>query len=205
MEKKKGLFITFEGIDGSGKTTQLELVDKYLKEKNLKTLLTLEPGGCELGKNIRQILLHYDSYVNDTAELFLYLADRAQHTDTVILKGLKEGSIVLCDRFIDSTAAYQGYGRGFDLEKIDYLNKAATLGLVPDLTFVFDIDLETAQKRVGKTKDRMEKEKLEFHKKVKEGYLDLAKKYPDRIKVIDSTQSIEKIHFEVRKIIDKVL
>lgn len=205
MEKKKGLFITFEGIDGSGKTTQLELVDKYLKEKNLKTLLTLEPGGCELGKNIRQILLHYDSYVNDTAELFLYLADRAQHTDTVILKGLKEGSIVLCDRFIDSTAAYQGYGRGFDLEKIDYLNKAATLGLVPDLTFVFDIDLETAQKRVGKTKDRMEKEKLEFHKKAKEGYLDLAKKYPDRIKVIDSTQSIEKIHFEVRKIIDKVL
>lgn len=205
MQNAKGIFITFEGIDGSGKTTQLELVDKYLREKNYKTLKTLEPGGCNLGEKLREILLHYDSYVNDTAELLLYLADRAQHTDTVILKGLKEGKIVLCDRFIDSTVAYQGYGRGFEVEKIDYLNKIATLGLIPNLTLVFDIDIESAQKRVGKTKDRMEQEKIDFHKKVREGYLELAKKYPKRIKIIDSTKTIEEIHLEVVTIIDKVL
>jgi dTMP kinase len=168
---KKGLFITFEGIDGCGKTTQINLLNKYLTEKKYNTILTLEPGGSDIGKNLRQILLHYDGYVDDTCELLLYLADRAQHTKTIILENINKGNIVLCDRYIDSTVAYQGYARGGDIEKINLLNEIATKNLKPDITFLFDIDIETAQTRVGKEKDRLEKESLDFHQKVRSGYL----------------------------------
>lgn len=202
---EKGKFITFEGVDGCGKTTQLKLLDNYLKEKKYNTVLTLEPGGCDLGKKLREILLHYDGYVDDTCELFLYLADRAQHTNTVVLENINKGNIVLCDRFIDSTVAYQGYGRGLDIDKLNFLNNVATCSLLPNITFLFDIDIETAQTRVGKVKDRLEKESLDFHKKVRDGYLDLAKKYSQRIKVIDSTKSIEEVFIEVKKEIDKIL
>lgn len=201
---KKGLFITFEGADGCGKTTQLGLLDNYLKEKNLKTVVTLEPGGCEIGKNLRQILLHHDGFVDDNCEMFLYLADRAQHVSTVIKKNVSEGNIVLCDRYTDSTLAYQGYARGGDIEKINYLNSIATNGFEPDLTFVFDVDSLIAQERVGKTKDRLEKEGLEFHKKVRNGYLELAKLYPNRIKVIDANKKIEEVFEEVKKEIDNL-
>ena len=202
---KKGLFITFEGADGCGKTTQINLLNDYLTKKNYKTVVTLEPGGSEIGKNLRQILLHHKGFVSDRAELFLYLADRAQHIDEIVLKNVEAGNIVLCDRCIDSTVAYQGYARGGDIKSINFLNEIATGGKTPDITFVFDVETEIAQERLGSTKDRLEKEGIEFHKKVRFGYLELAKKYPDRIKVIDSNKPIEEVFSEVKKYIDELL
>lgn len=202
---KKGLFITFEGADGCGKTTQINLLNDYLTKKSYKTVVTLEPGGSEIGKNLRQILLHHKGFVSDRAELFLYLADRAQHIDEIVLKNVEAGNIVLCDRCIDSTVAYQGYARGGDIKSINFLNEIATGGKTPDITFVFDVETEIAQERLGSTKDRLEKEGIEFHKKVRFGYLELAKKYPDRIKVIDSNKPIEEVFSEVKKYIDKLL
>ena len=203
--ENKGLFITFEGADGCGKTTQINLLNEYLKNKNYKTIVTLEPGGSDIGKQLRQILLHHDGFVSKRAEVFMYLADRAQHVDAVIKKGVEENKIVLCDRHIDSSVAYQGYARGGDIEQINLLNELATGGYKPHLTFVFDVDSTIAQQRVGETKDRLEKEGLEFHKKVREGYLELAKKYPNRIKVIDSNKSIEEVFEQVKKVIDEIL
>lgn len=202
---KKGLFITFEGVDGCGKTTQIELLDKYLKEKNYETIVTLEPGGSDIGKLLREILLHHEGYVSDICETFLYLADRAQHIETVVLNNVNKGKIVLCDRHIDSTTAYQGYARGCDIEKINMLNDFATNGYKPDLTFLFDIDIKEASKRVGNNKDRLEKESLNFHQKVREGYLDLAKKFPQRIKVIDSSLTVDEVFNQVKKTIDGIL
>lgn len=205
MNNKKGLFITFEGADGCGKTTQIQLLNEYLNSKNIETVVTLEPGGSDIGKKLREILLHYNGHVSDVCEMFLYLADRAQHIETVVLESVKKNKIVLCDRHIDSTVAYQGYARGQNIEQIDLLNNIATKGYKPDLTFVFDVDSEIAQKRVGKEKDRLEKEGLEFHKKVRFGYLELAKKYPKRIKVIDANLSIEEVFEQIKKIIDEIL
>ena len=205
MENKKGLFITFEGADGCGKTTQIELLKNYLNNLSRQTVVTLEPGGSDIGKSLRQILLHHEGFVSDVCELFLYLADRAQHIETIVLNNVNQGKIVLCDRHIDSTVAYQGYARGGDIEKIDLLNNIATQGYKPDLTFVVDVDSEIAQTRVGKVKDRLEKEGLEFHKKVRFGYLELAKKYPDRIKVIDANKTIEEVFEQVKKIINEIV
>lgn len=205
QEDRKGLFITFEGADGCGKTTQINLLNNYLKNKNYKTVTTLEPGGSDIGKQLRQILLHHEGFVSKRAETLMYLADRAQHVDAVIKKGVEENKIVLCDRHTDSTVAYQGYARGGDIEQINFMNDLATGGYKPDLTLVFDVDSEIAQQRVGETKDRLEKEGLEFHKKVRFGYLELAKKYPQRIKVIDSNKSIEEVFEQVKKIIDEIL
>ena len=201
----KGLFITFEGADGCGKTTQINLINDYLTKKNYKTVVTLEPGGSEIGKNLRQILLHHKGFVSDRAELFLYLADRAQHIDEIVVKNINEGNIVLCDRCIDSTVAYQGYARGQNIDKINLLNEIAVGSIMPDITFVFDVESEIAQQRLGKDKDRLEKEGLEFHKKVRFGYLELAKKYPQRIKVINSNKPIEEVFTEVKSYIDKLL
>ena len=205
MGQKKGYFITFEGIDGCGKTTQIELLDNWLKSLGEKTLLTLEPGGSDLGKNLRQILLHYEKPVAPTAETFLYLADRAQHVNNVIIPALNQGKIVLCDRYTDSTLAYQGYARGGDIEQITLLNNIATNNLKSDLTIVFDIDVQTAQTRLGKTKDRLEKENVNFHTKVKNGYLELEKLYPERIKVINANKTIEEIFSDVKKIVGEFL
>jgi len=201
----KGLFITFEGADGCGKTTQINLLNEYLIKKNYKTIVTLEPGGSEIGKNLRQILLHHKGFVSNQAELFLYLADRAQHIEEIVLKNVEEGNIVLCDRCIDSTVAYQGYARGGNIEEINFLNKIATKGYKPDITFVLDVDSETAQKRLTGEKDRLEKEGLEFHKKVRLGYLELAKQNPNRIKVINANQTIEEVFSEVKNYIEKLL
>lgn len=205
MENKKGLFITFEGADGCGKTTQIERLNNYLKEKNYETIVTLEPGGSEIGKKLRQILLHHDGFVSNKAEMFLYLADRAQHVDEIVKNGVEAGKIVLSDRHTDSFVAYQGYARGGDIERINLLNDIATSGFKPNLTFVFDVETEVAQKRVGETKDRLEGEGFEFHKKVRMGYLELAKKYPQRIKVINANLSIEEVFEQVKKIIDEIL
>lgn len=202
---KKGLFITFEGADGCGKTTQINLLNNYLKEKKYETIVTLEPGDSDIGKNLRQILLHHQGYVSPRAELFMYLADRAQHVDTVIKKNVVEGRIVLCDRYIDSTVAYQGFARCGDVDKIDLLNEIATNNYQPDITFVFDVESEIAQSRVGIVKDRLESEGIEFHKKVRFGYLELAKKYPKRIKVINSNKTIDEVFAQVKEIIDEIL
>lgn len=194
---KKGLFITFEGADGCGKTTQMNLLAEYLKKQGREVVLTREPGGKGLGEKIREILLNYDGEVSDRCESFLFLADRAQNIDTIVNPAVDAGKIVLCDRHTDSSVAYQGYGRGLDIERINMLNNLATNGKKPDITFVFDIDTETSMKRVGKEKDRMESAGFEFHTKARNGYLEIAKKEPERIKVIDASKSIEEIHQEV--------
>ena len=199
----KGLFITFEGGDGCGKTTQIKLLDEYLRLKGYKTLLTREPGSKGLGIKLREILLNYDGEVSPTAESFLFLADRAQHIDCIIKPALEKGTIVLCDRHTDSTVAYQGYGRGLNLEQIHKLNQIATSGLKPNLTIVLDVDVETSQKRVGFEKDRMESAGIEFFERVRQGFLEIAKQEPDRVKVVDSTQSIEDIHKQIVELIGR--
>ena len=195
----KGLFITFEGADGCGKTTQMNLLKDYLIQNGYEVVLTREPGAKGLGEQLREILLNYDGEVADRCESFLFLADRAQNIETIVIPSIKQGKIVLCDRHIDSTVAYQGYGRGLDLDEINYLNKIATRGIKPDLTNVFDVDVETSAKRVGDEKDRMESAGKEFFNRVRNGYLELAQKEPKRIKVIDSTRSIEEVFQDVIK------
>lgn len=199
-----GLFITFEGADGCGKTTQIKLLDEYLRRKGHKTLLTREPGAKGLGVKLREILLNYDGEVSPQCESFLFLADRAQHVDCIIKPALKEGQIVLCDRHTDSTVAYQGYGRGLDLDRINMLNNIATSGLKPDLTIVFDVDIETSMQRVGKEKDRMESAGVDFFNKVRKGYLAIAKNEPERVKVINSSDTIENIHRKVVELVEKL-
>lgn len=202
---KKGLFITFEGTDGCGKTTQIELLKTYLETKGYKVILTREPGAKGLGTKLREILLNYDGEVSSNCESFLFLADRAQHVDTLIKPAIERGEIVLCDRHTDSTVAYQGYGRGLDLEQIHMLNNLATSGLKPDITFLFDIDIETAQQRVGKSKDRMESAGMEFFKRVRQGYLEIAKSEPQRVKVLDATQKVEDISQKVIEYINNLI
>lgn len=198
----RGKFITFEGADGSGKTTQIEKIKKYFEEKGIECVLTREPGGSDLGNKIREILLHYDGEVDSLCELLLYMADRAQHVKKVILPELNNGKYVLCDRYTDSSVAYQGYARGLDIEKILKLNDIATDGLEPDLTIVFDVETQIAMQRVGETKDRLEKEGFEFHKKLRMGYLELAKKFPERIKVVNSNLSIDEVFEQVKEVLE---
>ncbi len=193
----KGLFITFEGADGCGKTTQLMLLAKGLKAKGYDVVVTREPGAKGLGEKIREILLNYDGEVSSRCEAFLFLADRAQHMDIIVRPAVEKGKIVLCDRHTDSTVAYQGYGRGLDIERINNLNNIATSGDKPDLTFVFDIDVETSMKRVGGQKDRMESAGMEFFNRVRNGYLEIARQEPERVKVIDAAKSIDDIHKNV--------
>lgn len=197
----QGLFITFEGPDGCGKTTQMKLLAEYFEKKGKEVVLTREPGSKGLGEKVREILLNYDGEVSDRCESFLFLADRAQNIDIIVNPAVKEGKIVLCDRHIDSTVAYQGYGRGLNIDRINMLNNLATNGKKPDLTLVFDVDVETSMKRVGKEKDRMESAGIDFHNRVRKGYLELAKQEPKRIKVLDATKSIEEIHKDVINIL----
>lgn len=201
----RGKFITFEGADGSGKTTQIEKIKEYLESQGHECLLTREPGGSDLGNRIREILLHYDGEVDDLCELLLYMADRAQHVKKVIVPALEEGKFVLCDRYIDSSVAYQGFARGLNIERIISLNKIATDNLMPDLTIVFDVETETAIKRVGDIKDRLEQEGIEFHKKLRYGYLELAQLFPDRIKTVNANLSVEEVFEEVKNVLKTVL
>ena len=200
----RGKFITFEGADGSGKTTQIEKIKEYLEQQGHQCILTREPGGSDLGNKIREILLHYDGDVDSMSELLLYMADRAQHVNKVILPAIKEGMTVLCDRYTDSSVAYQGYARGLDIEKIIKLNNIATSNLEPDLTILFDVETEIAMQRVGETKDRLEQEGIEFHRKLRNWYLELAKKFPDRIKVVNSNFGIEDVFSQVIEILNRL-
>lgn len=202
---KKGLFITLEGADGCGKTTQLNLLKEYLTSRGYEIVVTREPGGKGVGEKLREILLNYDGEVSDRCEAFLYLADRAQNIDTIIKPAINSGKIVLCDRHTDSSVAYQGYGREQNIDNINMLNELAVNGVHPDLTIVFDIDTETSMARVGAEKDRLESAGIEFHKRVRNGYLEIAKKNPQRIKVVDASQTIEDVQRDVIKIIVGVL
>ncbi|ADL11594.1 dTMP kinase [Acetohalobium arabaticum] len=190
----KGLFITLEGPEGAGKSTQIELLNKYFSEQGYEVVQTREPGGTEIGSRIRNILL--DSNLDNLepkTELLLYAASRAQHVNEVIKPALKEGKVIICDRFSDATLAYQGYGRRLDKDLILKLNQMATGGLEPDLTFLLDIEPEEGLLRTkNEVRDRIEREDLSFHQQVRDGYLKLAEK-KSRFEVIDGSQSIENI------------
>ncbi len=202
---EKGLFITFEGADGCGKTTQLKLLAEYFTNKGLEVVITREPGAKGLGEKVREILLNYDGEVSDRCESFLFLADRAQHIDMIINPAIAQGKIILCDRHTDSSVAYQGYGRGLSIERINMLNNLAVNGRYPDMTLVFDIDVETSMKRVGEEKDRMESAGMDFFNRVRNGYLEIAKQEPNRVKVLDARKSIEEIHKDVIELIEELL
>lgn len=205
---KKGLFITFEGCEGSGKTTHSALLADTLRKKGLDVLHTREPGGTSLAENIRKILLHPGSRIDPLAELFLYEASRAQHMAEVIIPAVKAGKVVLCDRFADATIAYQGYGRGLDKQMIGQLNKIASFGIKPSLTVYLDIPAGAGLKKARKLKkgtDRLEMESLSFHNRVRKGYLALARREPRRIKVVKIQKSIEETSKLILNEIDKVI
>lgn len=202
---QKGLFITFEGADGCGKTTQLNLLRNYLVNKGYDVVVTREPGAKGLGEKLREILLNYDGEVSDRCESFLFLADRAQHIDKIVNPAIEQGKIVLCDRHTDSTVAYQGYGRGIDLKQINMLNDIAVNGTKPDLTYVFDVDIETSMSRVGSTKDRMESAGRDFFNRVRLGYIEIADSDPIRVKVVNSADTIENVFKKVAQICDDLL
>ncbi len=201
----RGKLITFEGIDGCGKTTQLRLLERVLTSRNTPFVSTREPGGTDLGKTIRAALLNVSRQkVEPLAELLLYSADRAQHVREVILPNLEAGTLVLSDRFYDATVAYQGAGRGFDLSLIKQLNDLATGGLKPDITLLFDLEVKTGMERIhwrGEAEakgdeaeaDRLDLEPTDFHENVRKAYLELAAAEPERFKVINATGSIETV------------
>ncbi len=210
----KGTFITFEGIEGSGKSTQIVLLANYLKSSGNRVLLTREPGGTPIGDQIRKILLDpANKALDSSAELLLYAASRAQHLSEVILPALEAGLIVLCDRFSDATLAYQGYGRGLNRETIQELDWIVTSGMRPNLTLLFDIDAATGLSRAQgrnnsrglENEARFENEEIAFHERVRRGYLELAKQEPGRIRVVDASQTPDEIQDIVRKMIDDVL
>ncbi|MBI3358881.1 MAG: dTMP kinase [Nitrospirae bacterium] len=204
----KGYFITFEGGEGSGKTTQLAHLARHLQKKGYPVLQTREPGGTLIGEAIRSLLLYpKEVHCNPEAELFLYLADRAQHVKEVILPALSEGQIVLCDRFSDSTLVYQGIARGIPLHKVLAMTRLAADGLKPNLTFLLDIDLEKGLSRLKTRKEanRLDLETDLFHYKVREGYLALAKDEPKRIHVVNAAISERRVFVEIRKVVDGIL
>lgn len=199
--RRKGLFITFEGSEGSGKSTQMKLLGRLLKQNRIPFVLTREPGGSRLSTHLRRwILNRLDYSLAPGTELFLFLADRAQHVKEVILPALGKGKIVLCDRFTDSTLAYQGGGRRFDLQLLKTMNQAATGGLKPDVTLLFDVPVKMGLKRAvsrGKGRDRMEREKLRFHQNVRRTFLNLARLDKRRFIVLDGRKTREEIRREV--------
>jgi len=201
----KPLFITFEGIDGCGKSTQALMVFQYLSSLGYKVKLLREPGSTHVAEKIRAILLDKRNHIADMTELLLYEASRAELTAKEIAPLLAKGTIVLCDRFYDSTTAYQGFGRRLDTRMVRGLNKVAVGDINPDLTFLYDIDLKTALGRLGKNKDRLESQSKAFFQRVRRGFLEIARKDRRRVKVIDAAQSIEVVFEETKKILLKKL
>lgn len=206
----RGIFATFEGIEGSGKSTQADLFHKWLLTRGFDVVLTREPGGTGLGEEIRKILLGHSRFdIAPLPELFLYLASRAQLVREVIEPALDRGSVVLADRFSDSTYAYQGWGRGIDLRMLDAVDRFATGGLRPDITFILDLDaglgLARATGRVTQeSPDRIESQELSFHEKVRQGFLELARR-EKRCHLIDGRDPIERVQERLQKIFDEFL
>jgi dTMP kinase len=209
---KRGLFVTFEGIEGCGKSTQVQLASKWLEAQGIPHLVTREPGGTHIGTEIRKILLSENTVeLQPVAEALLYLADRFQHIVEVIRPALDSGKIVLADRYHDSTVAYQGYGRGIPVQWIENIWVGSNAALVPDLTILLDLDPQVGLQRSleklrarGLDESRFEKESLEFHIRVREGFLTLAKVDPKRFRILDASQSVEKIHRQVTEIIGEL-
>ena len=204
----RGKFITIEGTDGSGKSTQIELLMDYLIKKGADVIFTREPGGTQISEKIREIILDVNnSEMTGITEALLYAAARSQHVEEKIIPALEAGKIIICDRFVDSSIAYQGAARGLGAEKIMGINEAALHGIMPDMTLFFDLSPEKGilRKKNERALDRLEKEKMDFHEKVYEGYKNLCKKYPERIKPIDADRSIDEVHSEVIEVIDGLL
>jgi dTMP kinase len=207
MTESRGLFITFEGGDGSGKSTQMRLLAEKLRGEGREVVETVEPGGTRIGGQIRRILL--DSANQDlraTPELLLYFASRAQNVEELILPGLQRGSIVLSDRFTDSSMAYQGYGRGLGAEAVIALDRVACRGLVPDLTLLIDIDLETSlararERQLSRTETRMDEQAAEFHAKVRDAYLAMAAREPQRFRMIDGRADVPTVAAAVWEVV----
>jgi dTMP kinase len=201
--------ITFEGIEGSGKSTQIKLVVEYLTEKNISFLVTQEPSGTEIGRKIGGILFNREHYyMCPETEMFLFCAARAQHVREIIMPALKQNKVVLCDRFSDATYAYQGFGRGIDHDFIKVVNDYSSMLLKPDLTLLFDlpveIGLQRATARNNRLKepsatDRFERENTDFHKLIRQGYLNIYKNDPDRFRLIDAARDADTIQKEVRR------
>ncbi len=189
-----GKFITFEGTDGSGKTTQINSMLTFLDKQGIKYITTREPGGTVVGEKLREILLHrVEENLEISTELLLMIASRVEHIKNVIKPALDKGTWVICDRFTDATIAYQGYGAGFDVEKIYKILKLIGCDLTPDLTLFIDIDVKKGLERIKGVKDRFEKKGIEFLERVRKGYIALSEKYPARIKRIDGSGSVEQV------------
>lgn len=196
----EGLFVSFEGIDGVGKSTQADLLEEHLVGLGREVVRTLEPGGTELGRSIRELLLHRD-HVSPRSEALLYAADRAHHVATVIRPNLEAGRVVITDRYLDSSVAYQGAGRVLGAQEVRDLSIWATEGLLPHLTVLLDLEASSAvarRSKTGEAPDRLEREKLEFFEAVRACYLQLAAAEPERYLVVDATKSIPEIQAEIR-------
>lgn len=204
-------FITFEGIEGSGKSTQIKLVSEYLIQKGVSLIVTQEPSGTDIGRKIGNILFHREhGHLCAETEMFLFCAARAQHVREVIIPALEQNKIVLCDRFSDATYAYQGFGRGIDHNMIKVINDYSAMLLKPDMTLLFDLPVEVGLKRATERNnqlkdpaaaDRFEREKFDFHTRIRKGYLDMSRKEPERFRVIDASRDVGVIQEEVRRCI----
>ena len=205
----RGLFFTFEGTDGTGKTTQIQRLTADLRQMGYDVCLTHEPGGTPISEQIRDMLLNPDhSEMTATTELLLYAASRAQHVSEVIKPALEAGKVVISSRFADAMVVYQGYGRGLDLERINHLNRIATDGVTPDVTFVLDLPVEVGLQRVQNSRgglDRLEREQIEFHRRLREGYQILAKQEPQRLRIINAQVSPEQVYAQIQAIIQPLL
>ncbi|MBW8350986.1 dTMP kinase [Bacillus sp. IITD106] len=206
----QGLFITFEGPEGAGKTTILQKLAKELDERQFDVVLTREPGGIQISEQIRQIILNPTHTAMDSrTEALLYAAARRQHLIEKVVPVLERGAIVLCDRFIDSSLAYQGYARGLGIEEIFTINQFAIQDLMPDKTLYFDIDPEVGLKRIEKHKgreiNRLDLEKLDFHYRVREGYKTLLHMFPDRIVEIDASESFETVYTHAKSLVEELI
>jgi dTMP kinase len=208
MGLKRGLFITIEGIEGSGKTTQIKRLRDFLQSVDATVISTREPGGTPVADRIRDVLLtSHSEKVSDKTELLLYLASRAQHVHSIVKPALYQGITVLCDRFFDATVAYQGYGRGLDIDFLQKLNRYATDGLNPDLTILLDLSAKIGLSRIRNDRkrnlDRLESESIEFHERVRRGYLQIAESEPQRFFVIDGTLEEEEIFRRIKAEVTK--
>ena len=203
-----GLFITFEGIDGVGKSTQANLLQTYLEQLGHEVIRTLEPGGTELGQEIRQLLLHRKGEVAPRAEALLFSADRAHHVATKIRPALADGKVVISDRYFDSSVAYQGAGRALSMEEVREINIWAVGGLLPNLTVLLDLDAESARQRrsgTGQAPDRIEREKLEYFEATREAFLALAAAEPERFFVVSAEQSVDQMQAQIRARLNQLL
>ena len=212
--ERKALFITFEGPEGAGKSTQIKLLQEYLESLNFQVVVTREPGGTPLAEDFRNIVKHYqgEEPLYPATELLLFEAARAQHTGYVIAPALAEGSIVLCDRFADSTEAYQGAGRSLDMKFLQDLNNFAMAECKPDLTLLFDLPVKVGMARararvahIADHNDRLEAEKMDFHERVRSSFLQIARREPERVKVLDATQSIDILAAAVKELVNNAL